>query len=111
MWRMLAGRLPLIRPGVRTSPHRNLAVAVRLPCKPFDDVAPVRSLPHDLKLALRVASASRINNEENVTVLGEVHSPVVIGVRNIRCQCKDTRQRLTLFVWTVDRCVEVHTLW
>ena len=108
--KLLRGR-PLVIARVRTAPHRDLAVAVRLRAEPFDDiVAVLRFLQERRELAFGIAAAAHVDGREHVTVRGEVHATVVVALRDVRRQREHARQRLFLIERPVQRRVELDAI-
>ena len=69
MRRKFFGGRPLIKASIGTTPHRDLAVAERLSCKPLDNVVAIaRFICERLKLTTGISAAANIDKRECITV-------------------------------------------
>src|SRR5205823_13208476 len=83
-------RCPLIESRVRTTPHRSLAVAVRLLCKPLDQVVSVPWIIYKrLEFAARISAAANIDERECIAMRCEVSPAGVVAIGNIGSKSED----------------------
>lgn len=91
MRRQLLGRRPLIKPGIRSAPHRDLTVAEGLCRQPFDDVVSVAGLICErLEVARGVAATAHINEREPVAARRKVGRAGMVAVGYIGGRVKIT---------------------
>src|SRR4029453_8277372 len=92
VWRELFRSCPLIESRVRTAPHRNLAVAVRLFCEPFDQVVPVPWIIYKrLEFTAGISATANIDKRECVSMRCEVSSARMVTVGDVGRECEDER--------------------
>src|SRR6266508_444889 len=72
---------PLIESRVRTAPHRNLAVAVRLFCEPLDQVVSVPGIIYKrLEFTARISAAKNIQERKCISMRCEVTASCVVRI-------------------------------
>src|SRR5262245_3672387 len=90
--RQFLGRRPLIESGVRTAPHRNLAVTKWLFCEPFHNVVAVsRFVSERLELALGISTTTDIHQTKGISVGGEISAARVVAIGDVWCEGENDR--------------------
>ncbi len=111
MGRELLGRGPLIIARVGTTPHRDFAVAIRLPRQPLHDVVAVVGLLEErFELPLGIAPAAHIDAEKWITVRRKIHTPVVIALRDVGSERENARRGRLLVSRRVDVGAQADTV-
>src|SRR5581483_179536 len=83
-------RCPLIKPRVRTAPHRNFAVAIRLFCEPLDQVVSIPWIIYKrLEFAGGISATTNVDKQECIAMQCEVRSTRVVTIRDVRRQRED----------------------
>ena len=86
-------RCPLIESCIGAAPHRNLAVAVRLLCKPLDQVVSIPWIIYKrLEFAAGISATANIDEGECIAMRCEVSPAGVVAIGNIGSESEDDRR-------------------
>src|SRR4030095_15209802 len=81
---------PLIKSRVGTTPHRNLAVAVRLFCEPLDQVVSIPCIIYKrLEFAAGISATANIDECKCIAMRCEVSCARVVTIRDVGRQRED----------------------